>query len=478
MKLSDLTLNTPYLSLDPIFYNKVVPSPLKNPRLASFNPKAAGLLGLDPEQLETDELERLLNGTLLLNGSSPYAMCYSGHQFGYYVPRLGDGRAINFGSVNGWNLQLKGSGQTLYSRQGDGRAVLRSSIREYLMSEAMDALGIPSSRALAIISSDENVAREKWERGAIVLRLSPSWIRFGSFEYFFHTNRYKELETLADFLLQESFPELIGAEDPYLKMYGLIVKRTAELIAQWQSVGFNHGVMNTDNMSAVGITIDYGPFAFMDTFESGYICNHTDAQGRYSYDNQPRIGYWNLERLAHALSPLITHDKLKMELEKYGEYFTARLMELLRAKLGLDTPDENDGDLFRGLFSLMENGRIDMTPFFRTLSRYDGDRKLLLAQTLAPNQLNEWLDRYDDRLSLNTSSEAQRHNKMLRTNPKYVLKNYILQEAIDKAQNDDFTLLNDLLRLAQNPYDEHDEFERYSQSTPHQFKNLKLSCSS
>ncbi len=478
MKLSDLTLNTPYLSLDPIFYDKVAPSPLKNPRLASFNPKAAELLGLDPALLETDELERLLNGTLLLNGSSPYAMCYSGHQFGYYVPRLGDGRAINLGSANGWNLQLKGSGQTLYSRQGDGRAVLRSSIREYLMSEAMDALGIPTSRALAIISSDENVARERWERGAIVLRLSPSWIRFGSFEYFFHTNRYKELEALADFLLQESFPELIGAEDSYLKMYGLIVKRTAELMAQWQSVGFNHGVMNTDNMSAVGITIDYGPFAFMDTFESGYICNHTDAQGRYSYDNQPRIGYWNVERLAHALSPLVTPEKLKKELEKYGEYFTARLMELLRAKLGLDTPDENDGDLLRALFSLMENGRIDMTPFFRALSRYNGDRSLLLAQTLAPNQLNEWLDRYDDRVSLNTSSEAQRHNKMLRTNPKYVLKNYILQEAIDKAQNDDFTLLNDLLRLAQSPYDEHEAFERYSQSTPHPFKNLKLSCSS
>lgn len=478
MKLADLTLSTPYLSLDPIFYQRVAPTPLENPKFVSFNPTAVELLGLDPALIKTDELEALLNGTLLLKGSSPYAMCYSGHQFGYYVPRLGDGRAINLGSANGWNLQLKGSGQTLYSRQGDGRAVLRSSIREYLMSEAMDALGIPTSRALAIISSDEKVARERWERGAIVLRLSPSWIRFGSFEYFFHTKRYKELESLADFLLNEAFPELVDVEDRYLKMYGLIVKRTAELIAQWQSVGFNHGVMNTDNMSAVGITIDYGPFAFMDTFESGYICNHTDAEGRYSYDNQPRIGYWNLERLAHALSPLVTQDKLKNELEKYGEYFTARLMELLRAKLGLDTPGENDADLLRVLFSLMENGRIDMTPFFRTLSRYDGDRTQLLTQTLAPNQLNEWLDRYDERLSLNTSSAGIRHQKMLRTNPKYVLKNYILQEAIDKAQNDDFSLVNDLLQLAQNPYDEHESFERYSLPTPHQFKNLKLSCSS
>lgn len=478
MKLTDLTLTTPYLDLDPIFYHEVAPTPLKNPKLISANPASAKLLGIDPSRVSDEKLEKLLNGTLLIEGSRPYAMCYAGHQFGYYVPRLGDGRAINLGKANGWNLQLKGSGQTLYSRQGDGRAVLRSSIREYLMSEAMSGLGIPTSRALAIIGSDERVAREQWERGAIVLRLSPSWIRFGSFEYFFHTNRHRELESLADFLLRESFPHLIGVEDAYLKMYAEIVKRTAELMAQWQSVGFNHGVMNTDNMSAIGITIDYGPFAFMDTFESGYICNHTDTQGRYSYDNQPRIGYWNLERLAHALSPLVTTDKLHAELEKYGDYFTTKLMKRLRDKLGLDTPHEDDSDLFRSLFTIMENGRIDTTPFFRTLSRYDGNREPLLALTLAPNQLNEWCDRYDARLGLNTSSIQKRHEQMLRTNPKYVLKNYILQEAIDHAERGDYTLVNDLLRIAHNPYDEHPEFERYAGTTPPQHTNLKLSCSS
>ena len=478
MKLSDVTLITPYLSLDPIFYHEVTPTPLKKPHLISYNRNAAALLELDPNELDQHELESLLNGILRLKGSRPYAMCYAGHQFGYYVQRLGDGRAINLGSLHGWNLQLKGSGVTRYSRQGDGRAVLRSSIREYLMSEAMHALGIPTSRALAIIGSEEKVARERWESGAIVLRLSPSWIRFGSFEYFFHTNRHKELESLADFLLHESFPHLVGVEDAYLKMYSEIVKRTAELMAQWQSVGFNHGVMNTDNMSTIGITIDYGPFAFMDTFESGYICNHTDTGGRYSYDNQPRIGYWNLERLAHALSPLITHEKLKNELEKYGDYFTTQLLELLRAKLGLDTLEENDSELFRALFTLMENGRIDMTPFFRTLSHYNGVREPLLTLTLAPNQLNEWLDRYDARLTLNLSTLQTRQDKMLRTNPKYVLKNYILQEAINEAEKGNFTLVNDLLILAQNPYDEHPEFERYAGVTPNQHTNLKLSCSS
>jgi uncharacterized protein YdiU (UPF0061 family) len=478
MKLSDLNLTAPYVQLDPIFYHETAPTPLKNPRLASMSPDAAALIGLDPAKLSPPELSALLNGDHRLSGSRYYAMCYAGHQFGHYVPRLGDGRAINLGKTGGWNLQLKGSGQTLYSRGGDGRAVLRSSIREFLMSEAMGALGIPTSRALAIISSDERVARERWERGAVVLRLSPTWIRFGSFEYFFHTNRHAELEKLADFLLHEAFCDLAETEEPYVAMFGEIVRRTAELIARWQSVGFNHGVMNTDNMSAAGVTIDYGPFAFMDTFESGYVCNHTDTYGRYSYDSQPGIGLWNLQRLALALSPLIPQEKLESALESYGVHFTTKLLELLRDKLGLDEAQESDGDLFRSLLDVMENGRIDMTPFFRTLSRYDGNRIPLLSLTLSPEPLELWLDRYDARLSLNTSSPLQRHERMLRINPKYVLKNYILQEAIDSAEREDFSLLNDLLRIARAPYDEHEGYERYAAPTPPRFKNLKLSCSS
>jgi uncharacterized protein YdiU (UPF0061 family) len=478
MKTKTISLTTPYLDLDPIFYHEVHPTPLTNPKLVSYNPEALKLLGLDPDQISVDDLTDILNGTHILNGSRPYAMTYAGHQFGYYVPRLGDGRAINLGLLNGWNLQLKGAGQTLYSRQGDGRAVLRSSIREYLMSEAMHALGIPTSRALALISSDEKVAREQWERGAIVLRLSPSWIRFGSFEYFFHSNKHAQLEQLADFLIAESFPHLSGVEDAYAKMYGEIVQRTAQMIAHWQSVGFNHGVMNTDNMSAIGITIDYGPYAFLDTFESGYICNHTDQEGRYSFDNQPRIGHWNLAQLARALSPLVSPEKTARELEKYGDYFTETLLELLKNKLGLDTLPDDESSLFRSLFTTMENGRIDMTPFYRTLSHYEGDRSPLLALTLAPNQLNEWLDLYDECLKNNTSTTDVRHAKMLTCNPKYVLKNYILQEAIDLAEKEDFTLTNDLLKLAQSPYDEHPEFERYAAPTPLKHTNLKLSCSS
>lgn len=478
MKLENISLTTPYLDLDPIFYHEVHPTPLKNPKLVSYNPNAAQLLGLDTQEFSTEYITKILNGTEFLNGSRPYAMTYAGYQFGYFVPRLGDGRALNLGLANGWNLQLKGSGQTLYSRQGDGRAVLRSSIREYLMSEAMHALGIPTSRALALISSDEQVARSQWEPGAIVLRLSPSWIRFGSFEYFYHSNKYSQLESLADFLITESFPHLSGVEDAYTKMYGEIVKRTAHMIAHWQSVGFNHGVMNTDNMSAIGLTIDYGPYAFLDTFQVGYVCNHTDQEGRYRYENQPRIGQWNLAQLGHALSPLVNEEEMELELEKYEDYFTDKLLDLYKDKLGLDVLPNENSTLFRSLFTTLENGRSDMTPFFRTLSHYDGDRSALHALTLAPNQLNVWLDTYDECIKNNTSSTQERHEKMLKTNPKYVLKNYILQEAIELAYKNDFSLVNDLLKLAQSPYDEHPEFERYAGPTPLKYTNLKLSCSS
>ncbi|MGZ9266967.1 MAG: protein adenylyltransferase SelO family protein [Sulfuricurvum sp.] len=222
----------------------------------------------------------------------------------------------------------------------------------------------------------------------------------------------------------------------------------------------------------------YGPYAFLDAFESGYVCNHTDHEGRYSFDNQPRIGHWNLSMLGRALSPLITQEKIEHELEKYKEIFTAKLMELLHRKLGLASEEAKDGDLFRTLFTAMENGRIDMTPFFRSLSRYDGERVPLLSLTLSPNQLNEWLDLYDKRLENNPLTTKERHTQMLKTNPKYILKNYILQEAIDAAEKGDFILTNNLLTLAQNPYDEHESFERYAGVTPLQRQNLKLSCSS
>ena len=478
MKLSQLKLTTPYLNLEPIFFDKIEPTPLKNPFLISASKDAAKLLGLDDDLHLDEKLVELLNGTHKLEGSKTFAMCYAGHQFGYFVPRLGDGRAINLGKVNGLNLQLKGAGKTLYSRQGDGRAVLRSSIREYLMSEAMHGLGIQTSRALALIGSDTDVARERWEKGAIVLRLSPTWIRFGTFEYFARGSKKEHLQMLADYVIEESFPHLKNEEGMYLKMYEEIVTNTAKTIAKWQSVGFNHGVMNTDNMSIDGRTIDYGPFAFLDDYDSNYICNHTDAEGRYSFKNQPSIAHWNLEQLANALSSMVNFLQAMKVLGKFESIFELHYLEIMYKKLGLTQEHEGDVELINWHLGALESARIDYTLFFRTLSRYDGDKTALLELTVFQNPLKEWLEAYDKRLLEENPSQDKRHKQMLGINPKYILKNHILQEAIEKAEVNNFSMIEDLLRVALNPYSEHEECNYLCKTTPQKAKNIKLSCSS
>ena len=468
MELKQLQLQTDYLNFDEEFFHRIAPTPLKTPFLISANEELAELLHVSKDELYSEEFISLINGTVKLEGSEPFAMCYAGHQFGYYVPRLGDGRAINLGELDGWHLQLKGSGLTRYSREGDGRAVLRSSIREYLMSEAMHALGVPTSRALGIIGSDEDVARERWEKAAVVLRVSKSWIRFGSFEYFYYKKKYDKLQLLADYVLKQSYSEFVGRENSYLLMFEEIVKRTAELMAHWQSIGFSHGVMNTDNMSIAGLTIDYGPYSFLDDYDFGFICNHTDVEGRYSFGNQPNIGYWNLMMLLTALSPLINSDKGKEVLEKYSSYFVQKYHALMCAKLGLDSSKEHS-KLIQWLLNIMQNDAVDYTLFFRTLSEYKL-RDEITQLFISPTRINEWLDAYEKELPCKQS--------MKKTNPKYVLKNYILQEAIEKAQTGDYSLVNDLLHVAQNPFNEHKNFARYAKATPHQFKAIKLSCSS
>ncbi len=482
MKLEQLQLQTSYLNFDEEFFHKVFPAPLKDPFLISANEHLAKALHVSIDELYSEEFVALINGTYKLKGSEPFAMCYAGHQFGYFVPRLGDGRAINLGSLDGWHLQLKGSGLTRYSRAGDGRAVLRSSIREYLMSEAMHALGVPTSRALGLIGSDENVARERLEKGAIVLRVSSSWIRFGTFEYFYAQKKYDKLQALADYVLQESYSEFIGRENCYLLMFEAIVKRTAELMAHWQSIGFCHGVMNTDNMSIAGLTIDYGPYAFLDDYDFDYICNHTDSEGRYSFGNQPNIGYWNLEMLLNALTPLINRDKGKEVIEKYSAFFVEKYHALMCAKLGLDAKKEYS-KLIQWLLNILQNDAVDYTLFFRTLSEYSA-REQVTRLFISQTRINEWLDTYEKEFlsqkSLTCKQVIQKRMQqtMQSVNPKYVLKNYMLQEAIEKAQNGDFSLVNNLLHVAQNPFDAHKQFARFAQATPHQFKALKLSCSS
>ena len=481
MKLTELKLTNPYLELPPLCYDRVDPSPLTKPFLIHVNSSVAKMLNMDIS--DHNALTKFVNGELKFEGSDNFAMCYAGHQFGHFVPRLGDGRAINIGTVTpnhheNYHLQLKGAGPTLYSRSGDGRAVLRSSIREYLMSEAMYGLGIETTRALALIGSDHSVYRQTWEKGAIVLRVSPSWIRFGTFEYFMHSKNFKELEALADYAINESYPHLNDEKGKYYHFFTEIMGKTARLMAEWQAVGFNHGVMNTDNMSIAGLTIDYGPYAFLDDYDIHFICNHTDQNGRYSFGNQPRIGEWNLRALALALEPLVAKEELEKILGHYGRLYSKHFLYLMGKKLGLESVNDEDFELIKQMFSMLQSLQVDYTLFFRTLSHYDGEREGLLSLGLLHTPMSEWLDAYDSRLHRDEGSVEERHNRMLKTNPKYVLKNYMLQEAIERAESGDYRLVDDLFKIAKEPYAEHEVFEKWSRRTPDAFKNQKLSCSS
>lgn len=478
MKLKDIKLTNPYLDMPSLCFDRVKPSPLNHPFLIHANTDLAKELNIDTSELESNEFVKLINGSYSPDGSDPFASCYAGHQFGYFVDRLGDGRAINIGTLNGYHLQLKGAGPTLYSRSGDGRAVLRSSIREYLMSEAMHGLGIPTTRALGLIGSRQDVYREDWEKGSIVLRVSPSWIRFGTLEYFAHNKRPDELKAVVDYAINESYPYLNDEQNKYQKLFEVVVEKTAKLIAAWQSVGFNHGVMNTDNMSLAGLTIDYGPYAFLDDYDAGYICNHTDSHGRYSFGNQPSIGEWNLAALAYALAPLNDIEVMRNSLTRYNQIFKNEHTRLMNKKLGLDNILKGDDELISHLLKAMQGLSVDYTLLFRTLSRYDGNREEVLKLCLYHTPMNDWLDIYDKRLTNNKTTQSQRHAEMLAVNPKYVLKNYMLQEAIDAAQNGDFSIVEALFLIAQNPFDEHIEYEKWAGFTPEIFKNKKLSCSS
>ena len=479
MNFDTITLTNPYLKLPQEFYDFNAPTPLESPYLVSCNPNAAKLLNLEEETLKDPRFVSFLNGEFFPKGSEPFSMAYAGHQFGHYNPWLGDGRVHNLGTLNGWHLQLKGSGETLYSRSADGRAALRSTIREYLMSEAMHHLGIKTTRALGVIGSETKILRNSIEKAAILLRLSPSWVRFGTFEYLYYTKEYAKLEILAEYVIEESYMHLLGDEDRFYKLFCEIVKNTAELVAQWQAIGFCHGVMNTDNMSIAGLTIDYGPFAMLDDFNYNYVCNHTDRVGRYSYGDQPNIAYWNLTMLAKALSPIIDKERMQQVLDDFGAFvYPDAYMDEMRKKLGLFEKRQEDIELIKELVGALHDAYVDHTLFFRTLSRYDGNREALYDIAMEPVAIHNWLELYELRLREEREPQSKRHEYMLGVNPKYVLKNYMLEKAINKAQIGDFSLVEKLLYMGAHPYDELEEFEEFAQETPEIYKNIGLSCSS
>jgi uncharacterized protein YdiU (UPF0061 family) len=487
-KLNQLNFENTFARLPKSFHSRLNPTPLSSPYLVNFNAQAAQFIDLDVSEVHHPDFVDYFSGNINFPAADPLAMLYAGHQFGHFVPQLGDGRAILLGEVRNnqgelWDIQLKGAGITPYSRRGDGRAVLRSSIREYLCSEAMDGLGIPTSRALCITGSDDEVYREIIETASVLTRLSPSHIRFGSFEVFFYRGQYEEIKILADYVIARHFPALIDVDDKYLQLLNKIIQRTAKLMAQWQTVGFSHGVMNTDNMSILGLTFDYGPFGFMEAYDPGYICNHSDPQGRYAFDQQPQVGLWNLTCLAQALSPLISQDSAESLLESYAPEFYEHFTFMMGKKLGLSKATKNDMPLISELLEMMQASQLDYTNFFRHLGKYnstvDADNSHLRNQFVDRSAFDTWEASYRARLLNEPDSDFERKVFMDRFNPKYILRNHLAQIAIEKAEKSrDFSEIDILLKLFERPFDEQPKMERYAALPPEWARKISVSCSS
>jgi uncharacterized protein YdiU (UPF0061 family) len=496
-------------------YSLVLPTPVAAPSLLAWSDAMGERLGLARPPLGVGVAAEILSGNRQVPGMRPYAARYGGHQFGQWADQLGDGRAITLGEVRGpdgqsWELQLKGAGRTPYSRHADGRAVLRSSVREFLCSEAMHFLGIPTTRALSLVTSGEPVVRDMFydgrpdaEPGAIVCRVAPSFVRFGSFEIHAAHGEIDVLRRLADYVILSHYPEL-GAPSSatYLALFEEVCRRTAILAAHWTRVGFVHGVLNTDNMSILGLTIDYGPYGWLESYDPSWTPNTTDAgTRRYRYGQQPNVALWNLARLGEALSPLIENQEaLHRGLEIYRDTFDERYGGMLRDKLGLDTVDTTGEDpLLTGVFQCLEAAETDMTIFFRGLADVpvedDGatDEAYLdpireafydTAALQGPHRglVLDWLRAYATRVRAEGKPRAERVARMHRANPKYVLRNYLAQLAIDAAAEGDPSVIERLLRVLARPYDDQPGEDDLARRRPEWARNRAgcsmLSCSS
>ncbi len=495
-------------------YSRVTPTKVIKPQTVAYAKEVAALLDLQEEVCSSDDFAQVFTGNRLVTGMDSYAMCYGGHQFGNWAGQLGDGRAINLGEIinqkgEHWTLQLKGAGLTPYSRNADGLAVLRSSVREFLCSEAMYHLGIPTTRALSLTLTGEQVIRDmfyngnpKAEPGAVVCRVAPSFTRFGNFQIFAARQDIKVLRQLVDFTIRSDFPKLgEPSVKTYISWFIEVCRRTAEMIVHWQRVGFVHGVMNTDNMSILGLTIDYGPYGWLENYDPQWTPNTTDAEERrYRFGNQPQIAFWNLGQLANAIYPLIEQtEPLQAAMNVYVSTFEQGWQNMMAAKLGLATfkPDFDDS-LCAELFELLQGLETDMTLFFRKLALVDtslaGNDDALIAPLLdayyQPEQLTAenkgriaaWIKKYGERVQSDNEADEVRRSRMNAVNPNYVLRNYLAQLAIDAAEQGDFTMISDLLELLRHPYDEQPGNEKFAQKRPEWARQRAgcsmLSCSS
>ncbi|EGV44552.2 YdiU family protein [Bizionia argentinensis JUB59] len=490
-------------------FSYVEPKKTAKPELLHVSDEMLTNLGLSEADSHSEHFLNVFTGNTVLENTKPYAMCYGGHQFGNWAGQLGDGRAINLFEIEhdnkSWVLQLKGAGETPYSRSGDGLAVLRSSVREYLCSEAMYHLGVPTTRALSIAITGDNVLRDMlydgnsaYEKGAVVSRISPSFLRFGSYEIFSSRQDVESLKTLVDYTIKHHFSRLgAPSKETYIQFFAEVSQRTLEMIIHWQRVGFVHGVMNTDNMSILGLTIDYGPYGWLEDFSYGWTPNTTDIQHkRYRYGNQPNMGLWNLYQLANALYPLIEDaEPLETVLNQYKTDFDVESLKMMRSKLGLENEDELDKLLIQDLEDNLQLSETDMTIFFRNLSRFNKENpseglKIVADAFYVPTEIsdkirqewNEWFQRYAKRLQNETLSDADRRIQMNTINPKYVLRNYMSQLAIDDADKGDYRLIDELYQLLKQPYTEQPKYEKWFAKRPdwakHKAGCSMLSCSS
>lgn len=502
-------------------HSYVLPTKVKAPQVVAYSKEMAEQLGLSITDCESEQFAKVFSGNEILPGMKPYAMCYGGHQFGHWAGQLGDGRAINLGEVvnqsnQRWALQLKGAGPTPYSRNADGMAVLRSSVREFLCSEAMHHLGIPTTRALSLILTGEQVVRDmfydgnsKAEPGAVVCRVSPSFIRFGSFQIFASRGETDLLRQFVDFTIRTDFPYLFKQssqlnKESYIAWFEDICRKTAEMIVHWQRVGFVHGVMNTDNMSILGLTIDYGPYGWLDDYDPNWTPNTTDAgERRYRYGQQPEIAGWNLVQLANTLYPLIGEvEPLQQALTVYSKTFEQGWQAMMARKLGLKAFDpETDIDLCKELLALLAEVETDMTIFYRKLAVINVDiaiDELTDEQLIRPlldayyrfdavsdsykAHITSWLRKYILRIQKEGTKQADKLQRMNAVNPKYVLRNYLAQLAIDKAELGDFSMVTELLDVMRYPYEEQADKEQYAKKRPDWARQRAgcsmLSCSS
>ena len=494
-------------------YSRVFPTKVPNPKTIAFSPEVANILELDPDEGASSQFAQVFGGNQLLDGMDPFAMCYGGHQFGNWAGQLGDGRAINLGEVrtsNGkhWTLQLKGAGPTPYSRTADGLAVLRSSIREFLCSEAMYHLGVPTTRALSLVTTGQQVMRDmfydgnpQFEPGAVVCRVAPSFVRFGNFQIFSAQGDVANLKRLVDFTILNDFPQL-GEPGPavYAAWFEEVCRRTSQMVIDWMRVGFVHGVMNTDNMSILGLTIDYGPYGWLEDYDPGWTPNTTDASGkRYRFGNQPLVAHWNLYQLGNAILPLVDKtEPLQDGLDVYLKETESGSNRMMAAKLGLSEYDDNTDDSLKNeLFEILTLVETDMTIFYRKLANIPVEEcsddtlfAILRDAYYSPEKVFDreltrilnWVHDYQARLRLDGVSNEARRERMNRVNPNYVLRNYLAQLAIDKSETGDHSMINELLDVLRHPYDEQPDKLEFAAKRPewarHRAGCSMLSCSS